>query len=60
MEKYGTDKPDLRIPIEIVDVTDIFKSDNTNFKIFKEKVIKGNVVKAIPVPNTNYPTKKFF
>ena len=60
MEKYGTDKPDLRIPIEIVDVTDIFKSDNTNFKIFKEKVIKGNVVKAIPVPNTITQPRSFF
>ena len=60
MEKYGTDKPDLRIPIEIVDVTDIFKSDDTNFKIFKEKVMKGNVVKAIPVPNTITQPRSFF
>ncbi len=60
MEKYGTDKPDLRNPIEIVDVTKLFKSDDTNFKIFKDKVLKGDVVKAIPAPNTTSKPRSFF
>ena len=33
---YGTDKPDLRNPIEIFDVTDIFKRDDVKFEIFKK------------------------
>ena len=48
MLKYGTDKPDLRNPLEIVDVSDIF--EDSGFKIFSEMVKKGNVVRAIPLP----------
>ena len=36
MKKYGTDKPDLRNPIELINVTNIFKSDEVKLKIFKE------------------------
>ena len=36
LNKYGTDKPDLRNPIELVDVTEIFKSKEVNLKIFKD------------------------
>ena len=53
MEKYGTDKPDLRNPIELLNVTNIFKSDEVKLKIFKEIIKKGGIVKAIPVKNTN-------
>ena len=46
--KYGTDKPDLRIPIEIADLTDIFRG--SDFSIFAKNIEKGGVVRAIPGP----------
>ncbi len=60
LEKYGTDKPDLRNPIELVDVTKIFKSTDVKLKIFKDIIGKGGVVKAIPVPNTLSKPRSFF
>ena len=45
MLKYGTDKPDLRNPIEIVDVSEIFGRDDVEFKAFKNKTVR-----AIPAP----------
>ena len=53
MEKYGSDKPDLRNPLIIQDVTEVFK--NTEFNAFKDKTIK-----AIVVPNGGAQTRKFF
>ncbi len=53
MEKYGTDKPDLRNPLIIQDVTELFK--NTEFNGFKDKTIK-----AIIVPNGAEQGRKFF
>ena len=35
METYGSDKPDLRNPLEIVDVTAVFQRDDVEFKAFK-------------------------
>ncbi|MBS7833649.1 aspartate--tRNA ligase [Wohlfahrtiimonas chitiniclastica] len=51
MYKYGSDKPDLRIPLEFIDVTDIMKS--TEFKVFKDaaNMAKGRVV-ALNIPNS--------
>ena len=60
MEKYGTDKPDLRNPIELIDLTNIFKTNEVTFKIFKEKIKSGEVVKGIPVHNTNSRPRSFF
>ncbi len=60
MSRYGTDKPDLRNPIELVDVTNIFKSENVKLKIFKDLISKGAIVKAIPVPNTIKKPRSFF
>ena len=60
LEKYGTDKPDLRNPIEIVNVTKIFKSDEVKLKIFKEIIEKKGIVKAIPVKNTISKPRSFF
>ena len=60
MEKYGTDKPDLRNPIEITDLSDLFKTNEVTFKIFKEKIKSGEVVKGIPVHNTNSKPRSFF
>ena len=53
MEKYGIDKPDLRNPLIIQDVTDVFK--NVEFNAFK-----GKTVKAIVVPNGAEQGRKFF
>ena len=53
MEKYGTDKPDLRNPLIIQDVTEIFKDSEVNG--FKDKTIK-----AIIVPNGAEQGRKFF
>lgn len=58
MLKYGTDKPDLRIPIEITDVTDSFK--NSDFNIFVNNIKKGAIVRAIKAPNTSSKPRKFF
>lgn len=58
MLKYGSDKPDLRNPIEIVDVTEIFR--NSNFTLFKEAIGKGKIVRAIPAPNSSDKSRKFF
>jgi len=60
LEKYGTDKPDLRNPIELVDVTKIFKSADVKLKIFKDIIEKGGIVKAIPAPNTFSKPRSFF
>ena len=60
LDKYGTDKPDLRNPIELVDVTNLFDSSDVTLKIFKDKIKKGGIVKAIPVPNTNEKPRSFF
>ena len=48
MLKYGTDKPDLRIPIEISDVTAPFRG--SGFSIFANAIEKGSVVRAVPGP----------
>ena len=48
MLKYGNDKPDLRIPFEICDVTEIFR--DSGFSIFAKNIEKGAVVRAIPGP----------
>ena len=53
MEKYGIDKPDLRNPLIIQDVTKLFK--DTEFNAFK-----GNTIKAIVVPNGANQGRKFF
>ena len=56
--KYGTDKPDLRNPIEISDVSHHFTQ--SGFGIFEKIVGGGGVVRAIPAPNTNEKSRKFF
>ena len=60
LNKYGTDKPDLRNPIELVDVTEIFNSREVGLKIFKEIISKGGIVKAIPVSDTHTKPRSFF
>ena len=60
LDKYGTDKPDLRNPIELCNVTNIFKSDDVKLKIFKELINKGAIVKGIPLKNTVSQPRSFF
>ena len=47
MLKYGTDKPDLRNPLLIHDITKIFNREDVKFDIFKKLVKSGNIVRAI-------------
>ena len=58
MLKYGNDKPDLRNPIEIVDVTSIFT--DSSFTVFKDNIQKGSVVRAIPGPKVAAKSRKYF
>lgn len=58
MLKYGSDKPDLRNPLEITDVTDIFK--NSSFGLFASAIEKGQIVRAIPVPGVSTKPRSFF
>ena len=60
MLKYGTDKPDLRNPIEIFDVTEVIKRKDVKLDIFKKLIEKGGVVRAIPAPNTSSKPRSFF
>lgn len=58
MLKYGNDKPDLRNPLIISDVTEIFK--DSEFTIFRENIKKGAIVRAIPAPKTASQPRSFF
>ncbi|CAH58398.1 aspartate--tRNA ligase [Ehrlichia ruminantium] len=55
---YGSDKPDLRNPLVIQDVTEIFR--DSEFKIFNSNIKQGMVVRAIPAPNTAHNPRSFF
>jgi len=58
MLKYGSDKPDLRNPIEIVDVSEAFRG--SGFGIFAKQVEGGSVVRAIPAPGAAGKPRSFF
>jgi len=60
MLKYGTDKPDLRNPLEICDLTKIFTRNDVKFEIFKKLVREGSIVRAIITKNTNNKSRSFF
>ncbi len=60
MQKYGTDKPDLRNPLTINEITKIFTREDVKFDIFKNLVKKGSVVKAIITQNTKDKPRSFF
>jgi aspartyl-tRNA synthetase len=55
MLKYGSDKPDLRNPIEIVDVSDVFEREEVGFRAFK-----GLVVRAIRAPGAGTQPRSWF
>jgi aspartyl-tRNA synthetase len=58
MLKYGTDKPDLRNPLVITDVSHHF--ERSGFGLFEKMVGSGGVVRAIPAPGTAEKSRKFF
>ena len=60
IEKYGTDKPDLRNPLIIQDITKIFERDDVTFDIFRKLVKSGSSVKAITTKNTKDKPRSFF
>ena len=60
MLKYGSDKPDLRNPLEISDLTNIFDREDVTFDIFKKLVKNGSIVRSIVTKNTKDKPRSFF
>ncbi|PPR79706.1 MAG: Aspartate--tRNA ligase [Alphaproteobacteria bacterium MarineAlpha3_Bin5] len=58
MLKYGTDKPDLRNPITIYDLTEVFKG--SSFTLFSKSIEKGAIVRAIPAMGAANRPRSFF
>ena len=56
--KYGTDKPDLRNPLVIIDVSDVFRG--SEFAVFAGALASGAVVRAIPAPSAGSRPRSFF
>ncbi|MDJ0553359.1 MAG: aspartate--tRNA ligase [Microcoleaceae cyanobacterium MO_207.B10] len=51
MERYGSDKPDIRFGLELVDVSDLVK--DSGFKVFSGAIAAGGIVKVLPIPGGN-------
>ena len=60
MLKYGSDKPDLRNPLIINDITEIFSRDDVSFEIFKKLVKSGSIVRCIVTKKTKDKSRSFF
>ncbi len=60
MLKYGSDKPDLRNPLIISDITEIFLREDVSFDIFKKLVKSGSIVRCIVTKNTKDKPRSFF
>ncbi|MGP9819098.1 aspartate--tRNA ligase [Salinarimonas sp. NSM] len=60
MLKYGVDKPDLRNPLVLADVTDVFAREDVTFNAFKTLVKHGGIVRAIPAPGAATQPRSFF
>ncbi len=60
MLKYGSDKPDLRNPLIIKDITEIFTRDDVSFEIFKKLVKSGSKVRCIVTKKTKDKPRSFF
>jgi len=58
--KYGSDKPDLRNPLIINDITEIFSREDVSFEIFKKLVKSGSKVRCIVTKNTKDKPRSFF
>jgi aspartyl-tRNA synthetase len=60
MLKYGSDKPDLRNPLVIADVTEEFNAETVTFNAFKRVIASGGVVRAIPAPGAAAQPRSWF
>ena len=60
MLRYGTDKPDLRNPLAIVDLSDEFNEASVTFNAFKRVIAAGGVVRAIPAPGAAKQPRSWF
>jgi len=60
MLKYGSDKPDLRNPLIISDITEIFTREDVSFEIFKKLVKVGSKVRCISTKDTKDKPRSFF
>ncbi len=60
MRLYGTDKPDLRNPLKIVDVSECFTASGVEFRAFRQIIEKGGVARAIPAPGASSQPRIFF
>jgi aspartyl-tRNA synthetase len=60
MLKYGSDKPDLRNPLVIDDITEIFTREDVSFEIFKKLVKSGSKVRCISTKRTKDKPRSFF
>ncbi len=60
IEKYGTDKPDLRNPLIINSITQVLNREDVKFEIFKKLIKSGSIVKAIVTKNTLGKPRSFF
>ena len=60
MKKFATDKPDLRNPIEVCDITQEFSDDDVEFKAFKKVIDAGGRVLGIPAPKSSMQPRSFF
>ncbi len=60
MLRYGSDKPDLRNPLVITDVTEVFRRDDVTFRAFRGVIDKGGVVRAIRTPGVADRPRSFF
>ena len=60
MLRYGSDKPDLRNPLIISDLTEVFKRDDIKFEIFKKMVKSGSKVRCIVTKQTKDKPRSFF
>ena len=57
MNKYGSDKPDLRNPLELKDISQVAKG--SGFKVFDDVVARGGVIKALAVPNAAHFSRSY-
>jgi len=60
MLRFGTDKPDLRNPIKIYDVTEVFNRDDVKFEIFKKLIKTNSIVRCIVAKNASNKPRSFF
>ena len=58
LDKFGTDKPDLRNPLYINDITNCF--EDSGFKIFEENIKRGHVIKSIKLPESSNQPRAWF